>query len=187
MKLILVRHGETEANAKSLVQGGGSDYPLTEKGIEQAKKVSEFLKDEKIDLAYSSDLKRAVSTANEILKHHKVELIKTKELREVHAGDLEGKKTQAGEKVFSATFKAKGGESLLEARERLSKFYDSIKEDKNILLVGHGASFGALLLYIFNKEVTWEEYNACRPPVAGITILEIKGDKIKKVLWNKQL
>ena len=187
MKLILVRHGETEANVKGLIQGGGSNFSLTKNGLEQAKKVSEFLKFEKIDIAYSSDLGRSLQTAKEILKNHKLKLIKTKELREVHAGELEGKNTSRN-KIFSPSFKAPGGESLLECMQRVSDFYDKVKQkDKTLLFVSHGVTIATLLLYIFKKKIIWEEYDQCRPPVAGITILEINEKKIKKILLNHQI
>jgi broad specificity phosphatase PhoE len=188
MRLILVRHGETEANVKGLIQGGGSNFPLTKNGIEQAKEVSEFLKNEKIDIAYSSDLKRALQTAKEILKNHKLKLTKTKELRESHAGELEGKKKTSNGKSFFPSYKSTGGESLLDCMQRVSDFYDKVKqEDQTILFVSHGVSIGTLLLYIFKKKIIWEEYDQCRPPVAGITILEINKNRIKKILWNHQI
>jgi broad specificity phosphatase PhoE len=49
---------------------GQSDIPLNEEGKTQAKKLSERLKDEKIDIVYSSDLLRAFETAKLIAKPH---------------------------------------------------------------------------------------------------------------------
>jgi len=56
-RLIFVRHGETEENKAKIVQGQ-KHGKLSEEGLEQAKKVAERLKDEKIDFIYSSDLDR---------------------------------------------------------------------------------------------------------------------------------
>ena len=62
-RIILVRHGQSEANA-NFIFAGHSDFPLTEFGHAQAKLVAEYLaKNEKIDAIYSSDLKRAYYTA----------------------------------------------------------------------------------------------------------------------------
>jgi broad specificity phosphatase PhoE len=66
MKLIIVRHGESEANKKGIHQrrkDEWSDTSLSKDGIFQAKQVAERLKDEKIDGIYASDLKRAKETA----------------------------------------------------------------------------------------------------------------------------
>jgi len=70
MKLILVRHGETIDNKKRLVQGHRQGE-LSDVGKEQAKKVAERLKDEKIDYIFSSDLRRAADTAKVIAKYQK--------------------------------------------------------------------------------------------------------------------
>jgi len=57
MRLILVRHGETEENVAKITQGH-MPSKLTKQGIEQAKKLALRLKDEKIDKIFVSDLKR---------------------------------------------------------------------------------------------------------------------------------
>ncbi|GBE19836.1 glucosyl-3-phosphoglycerate phosphatase [archaeon BMS3Abin17] len=69
MKLILVRHGETEENKRREIMGQ-KQGTLSSLGIEQAKKVAQRLKDEKIDYIFSSDLARASDTAKEIHKFH---------------------------------------------------------------------------------------------------------------------
>ena len=63
--LVLVRHGESEWNAKGLWTGW-TDIPLSQKGRDEAKKAAESLKDIKFDLAYTSVLKRAKETLDEI-------------------------------------------------------------------------------------------------------------------------
>ena len=66
MKLIIVRHAESEANSKGISQGYKNEWedtPLSGKGEQQAKKVAQRLKSEEISLIYSSDLKRAKQTA----------------------------------------------------------------------------------------------------------------------------
>lgn len=61
-KVILVRHGQSLGNAKRVLLGH-TDLDLSELGYRQAEATAEALKDEKIDVVYSSDLKRAMSTA----------------------------------------------------------------------------------------------------------------------------
>lgn len=70
MRLILVRHGETFENYHKITQGQ-LNTKLTQKGFEQIKKAAQRLKNEKIDIAFSSDLDRAVNTCDEILRFHK--------------------------------------------------------------------------------------------------------------------
>lgn len=74
MKLIIVRHGETEENASEIIQGH-SLGKLSKKGIEQSKKLALRLKGEKIDMIFSSDLERAKDTIKEVARFHKVQYI----------------------------------------------------------------------------------------------------------------
>ncbi len=66
MKLILVRHAETEANAKG-INPGKEHGELTILGKKQAELLAECLKSHKIDKVYSSDFPRAVYTTEQIL------------------------------------------------------------------------------------------------------------------------
>ena len=117
MRLIIVRHGETEKNVKKIIQGQ-THGTLTKKGIQQHKKLAKRFKDEKIDVIYSSDLGRTKHLAKEILKcqksqskrflsmlkntpralargrfltFHKIPINYAKELRERKFGIFEGK------------------------------------------------------------------------------------------------
>lgn len=186
MKLIMVRHGQTDANLNGIVQGHG-ESSLTLLGKKQAQRIALRLKEEKIDYAYSSDLRRAKETAEEILKFHPLnKIIYTKELREVHAGEHEGHPIKRDPKIKEDFFnhfhsyKAPGGESFLEAKERVLHFYKQLLEKHKgmtILIVAHGGVLGALVLGLLNKAITWEEYDKHRPQNAAITILEIEDTK----------
>ena len=62
VKVILIRHGETDWNTQQIFRGR-IDIPLNESGLAQARAVRESLKDTKIDRIYSSPLSRAFETA----------------------------------------------------------------------------------------------------------------------------
>ena len=87
--IYIVRHGQTDWNVVGRYQGR-KDIELNQKGIEQARKIKEQLKDVDFDLIFSSPLKRAVETANIITDNNK-NLIKDDRLIERNNGDLEGK------------------------------------------------------------------------------------------------
>ena len=133
-KIILVRHGESMANAKKMSQGKQDEWidtHLSEKGIEEAEKVALRLKKEKIDVIYSSDLKRAKETAETINKFHNVKIKFDDRLRDIL------------------------NDELLE--DFIKKCADSFKEieneDKNVLVVAHGSSVLTLLaILVGNKE-----------------------------------
>jgi broad specificity phosphatase PhoE len=92
LRVVLLRHGETEGNVKGIVQGQ-SDTPLTEKGLSstiiKAKKISHF----PFDAVFCSDLKRTVETLK--LIQGEIEGLPgpvfTRALREIDFGDLTGR------------------------------------------------------------------------------------------------
>lgn len=94
MKLVLVRHGESEWNKLNLFTGW-HDVDLSEKGREEAKQGGEILKQEgfDFDVAYTSRLKRAIHTLNHILDEmdrNWIPVHKAWELNERHYGALQG-------------------------------------------------------------------------------------------------
>ena len=91
LRLLLVRHGETEWNRASRFQGG-IDVPLNDHGRGQAQQAAEFLKDVKIDFAVSSTMLRPKETAQIILASHpNIPLNLQEDLQEISHGLWEGK------------------------------------------------------------------------------------------------
>jgi len=186
MKLIMVRHGQTDANISGIIQGHG-ESSLTFLGKKQAQRIALRLKEEKIDYAYSSDLTRAKETAQEILQFHPfTPIVITEELREVHAGKHEGHPINKDPKIKENYFnhfheyKPERGESFIEAQQRILGFYNKLiqkHKTKAVLLVGHGGIFGALILALLKRPLNWQEYDKHRPQNAAITILEIEDTK----------
>lgn len=88
----LVRHGETRWNLENRWQGQ-SDSALTEKGVQQITDLAEKLREVHFDALYSSDLPRAVTSANILNQQMKIELHTSKLLRERQAGPVEGTTT----------------------------------------------------------------------------------------------
>lgn len=103
IKLVLVRHGESEWNKKNLFTGW-MDVDLSEKGHEEAAAAGQLLMAEgyDFDLCYTSYLKRAIHTLNHMLDEMDrawLPVIKSWKLNERHYGDLQGKnKSEAAEK-----------------------------------------------------------------------------------------
>ena len=190
MKVILVRHGQTEENMKRIMQGVGTGT-LSDLGREQARKVAEKLKDEKIDVIYSSDLKRAINTAKEIQKFHNVDLISEEGLREQNLGCYEGgpiddyREDVRGLGDSWSDFKPEGGESKKELLARVAEVFERIteeNEDKNIVFVSHGGSLFSLMHHI--KCETMNEHSEYWHSNTGVTYLEKEGDKWNIVKYN---
>ncbi len=88
-QVIIVRHGQTEWNIANIRQGH-LDSPLTEEGIAQAKALARRLMCEKFSALYSSDLGRAVQTAQIIAEATGHEIVTDPRLRERHLGIFQG-------------------------------------------------------------------------------------------------
>jgi len=165
--LVLIRHGESEWNAKSLWTGW-TDVELTEKGRGQARDTGLLLKDIKFDICFISKLKRAKSTWDEIrMQIHAEEIatIEDKALNERDYGDLTGKnkwkiKEEYGEEQFqkwrrSWDIRPSNGESLKDVFDRVIPYYKikilpELRNGKNVIVVAHGNSLRALIKYLEN-------------------------------------
>lgn len=185
MKLILVRHGETFANLNNISQGH-LDSKLTQKGINQTKKVAQRLKNEKIDIAYSSDLSRLLDTCTEILKFHpKTKLIISQELREQNKGIWEGKDRKDRDEAMKKegftwyNWKPENGESLMEMGENVILFLKKeILKNKNktVLIVSRGGPISILLAYLHKDNL--KNYRDYLPRInTAVTEIEFKNNK----------
>jgi alpha-ribazole phosphatase len=131
----LLRHGETKWNAENRICGR-SDVPLSEAGRRQAKRLAERLKPMSFDALYSSPLKRAIDTARFISERIGLEPAVDDRLVELDYGEWEGKTLEEIIKNDPKTFRAwetdpgevapPGGESGLEAQQRVVPFLDSL-------------------------------------------------------------
>jgi len=147
LRLILIRHGETEWNRVMCIQGGKSDTPLNQKGMQQAEELASRLEDEDIKAVYSSPLKRALNTAGAIAACHQMKVIPEPSLREIEAGELEGVTTAELGMRFSDYLtrdgvekRIPGGESLTDLQKRCWDFVKQIEKKHksgSVVLVSH--------------------------------------------------
>ncbi|MFH0832487.1 MAG: histidine phosphatase family protein [Candidatus Aenigmatarchaeota archaeon] len=189
MRLIIVRHGETEENVKEMIQGH-IHGKLTKKGIAQAKRLALRLKKEKIDAIFSSDLARAMDTVKEIAKFHDVKVNFTRKLRERSHGIFEGVTRKEFQKIrekrgyIISEFKPELGESYIEVRKRAKKFLDSLYKKyrgKTVLLMSHGGFNKVLLSIVMKKPL--EESMDMKQGNTCVNIVEV-GEKNRVHLIN---
>ncbi len=86
MRLILIRHGQTQSNVDHLLDTGHPGAPLTDEGLEQAATLVERLSAEPIEVIYSSDLTRARQTAEPLASAKGLRVMEHPGLREIFAG-----------------------------------------------------------------------------------------------------
>ena len=161
MKLYFVRHGRTLWNLEGRFQGASGDSPLLPESIDILKQLGQHLKEIPFDTIYSSDLPRAVKSAEIIQSQLQspCPLKSIPELREWQLGKLEGLKIATLNAIYPqqitafrsnlAQFDTRmfEAESLYSTTQRTIQFIKSLKESpaERILIVGHGANLTASL------------------------------------------
>ena len=88
-RLLLVRHGDTKSNSAERFWGQ-TDVELSVTGIRQAEQLRDRLAPQRIDAICTSNLHRALVTAEIIASNHQLRTITCAELREINFGDIEG-------------------------------------------------------------------------------------------------
>ena len=159
-KLILVRHGQSLANAQDLF-AGHSDFDLSEIGFRQARRAADWIAaHEQVDVIYSSDLLRAYHTATTIGKHLGLPIISDEGLREIFAGEWEGLSFPFIAEHYADAFdvwrnnysaaRPVGGESTAEVYRRIVPHVLALAErheGKTLLLATHATVIRAFDAY----------------------------------------
>ena len=140
--IFLVRHGETVDNARMIMQGQ-SQGCLNERGEEQARQVAERLATEHFDAVVSSDLRRAVQTAEIIAAPHGLPVTQTPLLRERDWGSFTGRYIpELRNEKWPDDIESE--DDLLSRARTFLIYITTTYPGKKVLAVGHG---------IFNKAV----------------------------------
>lgn len=195
--LVLVRHGQSEWNL--LGQWTGLvDVELTGEGREEARKAASVLKDINLHRAYTSKLKRAKNTLDEIvteLQHNALERTEHAELNERDYGDLTGKnkwqvKEEYGEEKFmqwrrSWDHPVPGGETLKDVAHRTVPFYEEhivkdLQGGKNVIVAAHGNSLRSLMKHL--EEISDHDVHSVEINTGEVLVYEIddNGKMLKK-------
>lgn len=145
MKIIFVRHGQTNLNisSKNVLKKmqGQSDLELNDIGKSQAIDVREKIKEKGVDIILVSPLKRAQQTAKIINEVLNKEIIIDNRLIEMNYGSIEGKDFKKEYWDLNFDYKKYGGETISEFKNRIFKFLNSLKKeykDQTVLIVSHG-------------------------------------------------
>ena len=195
MKLILVRHGETHWNKDGLIQGGDSDIELNDTGLEQARKLAAFLKNEPIISILSSPLHRAVATAEVIASQHQLPVEIDQGLKELKVGDLEGISISNLRTTFSRfllqwwqdgeAMKLPNGESLVDLQQRAWKVIEGLLEkhkDGTAVVVSH--YFVTLVIVLKALNLPLDYFTKFRLDLGGVSILEFRDYGARLVTFN---
>mgnify|MGYP002179836129 CR=1 FL=1 len=191
--LILVRHGQSEWNAKNLFTGW-KDPGLTELGLKEASSAAELIKAQEIvfDLMFTSELSRAQKTGSIILEEInqlQVPTIKNEALNERDYGSLAGlNKDDAREKwgeeqvhIWRRSYDVPppGGESLKNTAERVLPYFNEVimprlMGGENVLIAAHGNSLRSLVMQLDN--LSKEEVLSLEIPTGAPILYSFNGE-----------
>lgn len=147
--LYLMRHGQTLFNLKRRIQGA-CDSPLTDKGIEQAKRAAKIVEDLDIDVAYCSTSERASDTL-ELVTRNTMPYIRYKELKERAFAVFEGESEDLHpqwQNGLDDIYPLFGGESTSDVMNRMVKKCTEIMHrdnHDNVLIVSHAGAISCFL------------------------------------------
>ncbi|NLI58882.1 MAG: histidine phosphatase family protein [Clostridium sp.] len=191
--LIFVRHAEAEGNLNRIFHGW-TDADITEKGHIQAKLAAESLKNRKIDVIYSSSMKRTIKTAEYIAKLKNLPIIRTDKLKEINGGEWEDKRWDDLQELWPEEYdtwqnsphshKMPNGENMVEFQKRLIDEVEYIiknNKGKNICIVTHGTAIRTLVCYFFQWDLS-EMIKIKWYDNTSITIVEHDGNGYNVIL-----
>ena len=180
MKIILVRHGLSEANISRFYSL--EDTSLHESGFSVLNKTKRNLENYDIDQVYVSELKRSQQTAQKLgFNDYKID----NRLNELDFGDFKGKffddiRTNEidffnkKEKDFF-NIKYPGGESIDDVIKRTSEFFEEkSKENKNILCVSHAIAIKSSLFWLLKDKENWQTFWLDN---GSITVFRVEDEK----------
>ena len=194
-KLFLIRHGQSAGNAEGRF-GGHSATPLSELGQEQARLTAKALAKESIGAIYSSDLLRAVQTAEPLAKMLGLEIVTSQALRERNVGVLEGLTFDESKEAHPEDYYAlvnrnihhviTEGESYRHLLNRIStELRDILQQHRGqrIAIFTHTGALCFMTLHLLGaihrntKQTPWIITSNC-----GINRFEIRGPRNVRVL-----
>ncbi|MBQ8802808.1 MAG: histidine phosphatase family protein [Tyzzerella sp.] len=191
MKLYFVRHGQSEANYKK-IHAGCMDVPLTGQGKADAESAGNLLCGVKFEKVYTSDLIRAIQTADIALPNYEKQRVPL--LREISLGELEGRTPadcleQYGENYLlqksRRNFGDFGGEDYDMHVKRVREFLEMVagEEDTNVAVFCHEGTIKCVLDIVLQVG-HWISIKNIACNNGSISIFEYKDKHWRLCQWN---
>ena len=177
----LMRHGETDGNVNGIINGGGSDAPLTKKGLLQLEKTGKKLSNVKFDAVYCSPLGRTQESARRVLSYNKAwngDVQTVDGLADIYFGKAEGKTLTEVLSTYgsSALYTGKSNDRNFKSKISAESTYAFIKRFKETMngIVGAREVHNKTILVVAHSSATY-------------WIREATGDKKAKMLKNAEV
>lgn len=194
MIIYLVRHGATDWNTEGRCQGF-SDIALNEEGKRQAKQARGALPVERIGAVYSSDLSRAVHTAELIAPEWAGRIRKREGLREMNQGSLEGLRFEDLARDHGELLKEwrrdpagvvmPGGESLAQVQERAWRTIGEIREEAatgQVLVTSHNLTICTIICCVLGLDLAL--FRRFKQDPGAINVLEFSEARQRVLCLN---
>lgn len=191
LRLILVRHGQTDANLNHYLQGQ-SDGELNETGLQQAEGLARHLKDFHVDEIIASPLRRAQDTAAAVARYHNLAVKTDSLLKEWNCGVLDGLPAEEYRSMLRemvvplSSFRPEGGETLLEVRQRAVHFLNDLiahHQGQTVLVCSHGDFLRALVSLL--QQISMEEASKVFFDNASYSTLELQDGRWNLIALNQ--
>lgn len=190
-RLLLIRHGESEANRNGIF-AGQIDPDLVENGVTQAKCTAKYVSlNYNVDKIYSSDLKRAYNTAKALSEETGIDVTKKTELREIKGGEWENKRFSELETLSPEAYSiwitdigkscCPGGESVRQLGKRIMAALEEIAKEndgKTVAIATHATPIRVAQTIIMTGDVA-EMQNVPWVSNASVSVFEYDSGK-----WN---
>lgn len=184
--LYFVRHGENRANLTREFSHRKIDYPLTDRGIEQARQTAAYFQDQGIAAIYASPLLRAAQTARIIAEPLSLDVTLVEAFREINVGMLEDEPPSEAnwalhDRIYEAWFAGRsherfpGGEDHTTLLARMAAGLREVtrgRSGERLLVVAHGGILAATINALCTN-FRIETIAAARIPNCAISEFEI--------------
>ena len=198
--IYFVRHGEAEGNVTKVAQD--MHTPLTEQGHLQAQVVAKRVKSLPIKRIFSSDMTRAVQTAQHISDVVGIKGEQFPAFREwMTPESVRGKKhtspeyeawmSELDKNYHNPAWRYEDAENIADLEKRVSEAVRMLEEvkEESVLVVSHGKFLRLFLAYILgnktiNPELQLHFYHAVQVDNTGISVFEVDGDIWSLKTWN---
>jgi len=194
LRILLVRHGETDWNRIKRFQGR-SDVELNKRGRAQAKALALTLREEPLKAIYSSPITRAIETAKAINRYHQTSLEQRDGLMEMDLGDFEGlhpRDLRNEQSEFlrkwledPASVRMPNGETLQEVQERAWAVVQEVTKTYHhgsVLLCSHNFVNLTILCKILGLEIT--HLRRLHQSVGAMNIIEMNRGQYSLICLN---
>jgi broad specificity phosphatase PhoE len=195
VRLILVRHGETESNRERLALGR-KDVPLNERGRRQVAALVSVLDGVPVAAVYASPLRRAVETARPLAEALGLEVQVDGDFTEMDVGDMEGLSPREMRERFgdflrewfsaqAGSLRMPGGESLQDVQDRAWAAIERLRHrrsEETVVVVTHNFVIHAILCRVLGLPLA--SFRRLRHDLAAKAVLEFRGERAVVISMN---